>query len=97
MLESSVENYFVKQVEDRLGGVALKGDIKGRRFIDRIVILPRGITAFVELKRPSGGRFSEHQGETLERLEQMGHRIARLKTKAEVDQWVYEMKLAIKR
>lgn len=97
VLEDSVENYFVKRVENDLGGIALKGDVKGRRFLDRIVILPGGRTVFVELKRPKGGRFSAHQDETLARLERLGHRVARLKTKDEIDQWAYETKLWIKR
>lgn len=88
VLEYSVENFFVKQVETVLGGIALKGDIPGRRFIDRIVILPYGVTAYVELKRPKGGRYSGHQKETLSRLEGWGHKVARLKTKQEVEEWV---------
>lgn len=97
MREDSVENYFVKRVEEDLGGIALKGAVPGRRFIDRIAILPGGLTVYVEVKRPRGGRFSAHQDETLERLESMGHRVARIKTKNEVDQWAYETKLWIKR
>ena len=88
VLEFSVEKYFVKRVERDLGGFTLKGDVKGRRFLDRIAILPGGVTVYVELKRPKGGRFSVHQHETLEKLEAMGHRVARLKTKTEVDEWI---------
>lgn len=89
-LEASVEDYLVGRVED-LGGIALKGDIKGRRFLDRILILPRGVTVYCECKRPIGGRYSKHQGETLKRLEEMGHFTARVKTKAEVDALIREL------
>lgn len=88
VLEDSIETYFVKRVRFTLGGIALKGDVKGQRFLDRIAILPGGRTVYVELKRPKGGRYSVHQKETLERLKAMGHETARLKTKKEVDEWV---------
>lgn len=94
-LEDTVEKYFVKRVEDDLCGIALKGDIPGRRFLDRIAILPTGITVYVELKRPRGGRYSVHQRETLKRLEALGHRIARINHQVLVDAWVAEMKALI--
>lgn len=83
-LENTVEDYLVDKVK-ALGGVALKGAVPGRRFLDRIVILPGGRTIYVECKRPIGGRHSVHQGETLERLQALSHEIARVKTRAEVD------------
>lgn len=85
-LETSVEDYLVDRVEKELGGMALKGAVPGRRFLDRIVILPGGTTIYVECKRPKGGIYSAHQDETLDRLAKLGHRTARVKTKAEVDQ-----------
>lgn len=87
-LELAVENYFVKRVERDLGGLALKGDVPGRRFLDRIVVLPGGRTCYVELKRPRGGRLSEHQKETIRRLRDMGHDIAVLNSKTQVDEWI---------
>lgn len=83
-LEDTVENYLIKRVKE-LGGIALKGDVKGQRFLDRILIMPHGRTIWCEVKRPEGGRFSKHQEETLRRLTEMGHACARVKTKAEVD------------
>ena len=83
-LEDTVENYLIKRVKE-LGGIALKGDVKGQRFLDRIIILPQGRTIWCEVKRPEGGRFSKHQEETLKRLTEMGHACAKVKTKAEVD------------
>lgn len=95
-LEESVEDYLVKRVKD-LGGVALKGDVKGQRFLDRILIMPGGRTIWCEVKRPpstkypDGGRYSKHQAETLRRLTEMGHACARVKTKAEVDLLLQEI------
>lgn len=84
-LESTIEDYLVQQVK-ALGGFSLKGDrIAGRRFIDRICILPGGRTVYVECKRPKGGRYSVHQVETLDRLRELGHEVWRVKTRQEVD------------
>lgn len=89
-IEETVEDYLVKCVK-KLGGIALKGDIKGQRFLDRILILPHGRTIWCECKRPEGGRYSKHQEETIKRLTDMGHLCARVKTKAEVDTLVAEI------
>lgn len=85
-LEDSVENYLVKRVKEK-GGFTLKGDrIDGRRFIDRIVILPDGITAYVECKRPRRGRVLAHQAETMRRLVSLGHKVFLVRNKKEVDE-----------
>lgn len=89
-LEDTVENYLVKRVK-AMGGIALKGDVKGQRFLDRIIILPNGRTIWCECKRPEGGRYSKHQEETLRRLTDMGHACARVKTKDEVDKLLNEV------
>lgn len=85
-LENHVESYLVKKVEG-IGGMALKGDIKGRRFIDRICILPGGETWYVECKRPQGGVYSAHQVETMGRLTDLGHYTVGLTTREAVDEW----------
>ena len=49
--EHAIEQYLVKQVE-KLGGKALKFVSPGTPGVaDRLVILPKGVHAFVELKR----------------------------------------------
>lgn len=89
-LEESVEDYLVRLVKLQ-GGIALKGDIKGRRFLDRILVMPQGRTIYCEVKRPHGGIYSKHQTETIRRLTEMGHACARVKTKAEVDLLLQEI------
>ncbi len=85
-LESTIESYLVKRVEKEFGGVALKGDkIAGRKFIDRICILPAGRVVFFECKRPSGGRREAHQTVIVEQLRALGHEAYFVKTKEEVD------------
>ena len=94
-LEENVESYLVRQIEAR-GGMALKGAVPGRRFIDRICVLPYGVTAFVELKRPKGGVRSAHQIETIRRLAvDMDHIAVFLKTCGEVDAFLRELDQAI--
>lgn len=83
-LESTIEAYLVKRVE-ALGGICLKGDVKGRRFIDRICILPGGVTIYVETKRPKGGRRSKHQEATIKTLQDMGHEAGFAYTKFDIE------------
>lgn len=83
-LEHTVENYLVKRVKE-VGGIALKGDVPGRRFLDRICIMPGGKVYFVELKRPKGGQFSAHQIETMKRLTDLGQIVIGVKNKEDVD------------
>ena len=83
-LEENVEGYLVRQIEAR-GGMALKGDIPGRRFIDRICIMPNKLTLYVECKRPKGGHRRPHQIETIKRLREMEHYACFVKSRDEVD------------
>lgn len=84
-LEGPIETYVVVTVK-RLGGFSLKGDkIAGRRFIDRICILPGGRTVYLECKRPRGGRRSPLQIHHINWLREHGHEAHFVKTKEEVD------------
>lgn len=85
MLEAPIEDYLVTRVERDYGGMALKGVIAGRKFIDRICILPGARTIFIECKRPKGGRKEPHQIEIVKRLTELGHEAYFLKTKDEID------------
>ena len=59
--ESAIERELVARVQ-AMGGRCDKVRVIGRRgFFDRLVVLPGGVVMFVELKRPRGGRLSEHQ------------------------------------
>lgn len=85
-LEKSVEDHLVDIVE-KLGGITLKGDISGRRFIDRIIILPKGVTIWCEVKRPAVKRVTAHQEETLDRLEKKGHVTWKVNNREIVDEF----------
>jgi len=83
-LESTIESHLVKWVE-RHGGIALKGAIPGRRFLDRICIMPDGVTLWVECKRPKGGQRTVLQEETIRQLLELGHFAFFVKTKEDVN------------
>ncbi len=69
MKESDIESYVRKNVPGRL----VKWVSPGETGVpDRILLLPRGQTIFVEFKKP-GGRLSERQLLWLERLNDLGH------------------------
>ena len=74
MLEKDIERLFCERVA-ALGGMALKFTSPQRRNVpDRLVLLPGGVAAFVELKapgkKPTQGQLREH-----ERLRMLGHRV----------------------
>jgi hypothetical protein len=84
-LERDIESYLTSRVA-ALGGVAEKTiSPSGRGYFDRVIVLPAGRVAFVELKRPRGGRTTVHQRERHQRYEALGAIVAICKTCADVD------------
>ena len=58
-----------------LGGIAYKFVSPGRVGVpDRIVVMPSGVTVFVELKAP-GKKPEPHQEREHQRLRERGHRV----------------------
>ena len=85
-LESSVEQYLRRKVE-AAGGRCVKFDPGNYRgWPDRIVLLPGGVTAWVETKRPSGGRVAPAQRIAHEELLRLGQRVVIVWSKDEVDE-----------
>lgn len=84
--EKTIEEYLIAQAA-RYGGVALKlRPPTGRGFPDRTLILQGAWVAFVELKRPHGGRWAKKQQEWAARLCEIGQRFYLVSTHDEVDQ-----------
>ena len=83
--ESAVETYLEVRAK-AYGGKALKlRPPTGRGFPDRTVLLPHRWSAFVEVKRPKGGRIAKHQTTWGEDLRTYGQRFYIVATFAEVD------------
>jgi len=70
--EKSVERYLCDRVAD-LGGVCLKYfNPSATGYPDRVAVLPRGATAWVELKG-ADGRLAPLQARRLRELTDLGH------------------------
>lgn len=86
VLESAIEKHLDTRVQ-LAGGLTVKLNPEGKRGIpDRLVILPKGVVLFVELKRPKGGVIARLQDWWRSRLRSMGHHAHYAKTKGEVDE-----------
>lgn len=86
MRESAIEKYLGQRVK-AMGGLSVKLSPTILGIPDRLVVLPGGRHYFVELKQPRG-RLSEIQKEIHRRLETLGHPVAVLWNKQEVDLWL---------
>ena len=82
-LEREVEGYLVRRVEE-MGGMCPKFE-SVRGWPDRIVILPGGILAWVETKRPVGGTPSPAQLVVHEQLWRVGQSVYVARSQEEVD------------
>lgn len=96
-LEKSVEAELVARVT-ALGGIAEKVTVLGRRgFFDRLVVLPGGITLFVECKRPRGGKMSVQQIVRHETYAKLGARLAIVCNSADIDRLLKRWAAALER
>lgn len=84
MTEKDVEGYLVKKVK-AAGGKAYKWVSPGNAGVpDRIVLMPGGTMAFVELKRP-GGQARALQKAKIRELLSLGFTACLVDSKAEAD------------
>lgn len=82
--EKATEAYLVRRVKD-LGGVCLKYSNPGVvGYPDRVVLLPAGVTIWVEVKS-NGKKPNKVQQLRHDQLRAMGHTVAVVESKAEVD------------
>jgi len=90
MLESAVEKFLVEEVARRGGKCEKVRTIGTRGFFDRLIALPIGWIALVELKKPKGGRLSPHQRRRLDEYAAIGANVRVCRTRAEVLQLMDE-------
>lgn len=87
MLEREIEAYLRDEVK-RLGGIAYKFVSPGNDGVpDRLVCLPGGEVAFVELKAP-GKKPTPLQERQIERLDLLGFTTFILDSRGAVDQFI---------
>ncbi|OLS02582.1 VRR-NUC domain-containing protein [Tissierella creatinophila] len=90
MLESKIENRLKKEVEKN-GGLALKFTSPGMAGVpDRLVLLPKGRIAFVELKAP-GKKLRPLQLKRKEQLEVLGFKVYVIDSYKRIDKFIGEM------
>lgn len=90
MKESQLEKRLKDKIE-QLGGLCFKWVSPGRRGVpDRICILPRGRTIFVEMKAPNG-KLSPLQEKRIQELEKRKHEVYVLESKQQVDNFIKEI------
>ncbi|WP_446898820.1 VRR-NUC domain-containing protein [Clostridium sp. LBM24168] len=92
MLESKVENRLKVEVE-KCGGMALKFVSPGLAGVaDRIVLMPKGKVAFVELKAP-GKKMRALQLKRKKQLETLGFKVYLIDSFKAVNDFIQEMML----
>lgn len=90
MRESTLETQFVRRV-NRLGGKALKWVSPGSRGVpDRIVLLPNGRTAFVEMKAP-GKPLAPLQEKWARTLRELGQAVYKIDSIEDIERFIREV------
>lgn len=90
-LEKELEADLVQEVKT-LGGLCLKWTSPGTSGVpDRIILLPNGVTAFAELKRPRGYRIAPLQKYWAEKLKGMGFEHYFIRTESDLQQMLWEL------
>lgn len=89
--EDTVERHLMRQVKALRGMVLKLPAIWYTGIPDRLVLLPQARVAFVELKRPKGGRYEPLQPWWLKRLAKLGFTVATLHTKEAVDDFLKDL------
>ena len=85
--EIAIEEYFLERMAEEFPtAMVLKYEVR-RHEPDRICVLPHGLIAFVELKRP-GKTLRPGQQRAFDRLIALGHRVFMANSKESVDQLI---------
>ncbi len=91
MLEKEIESYLQRKTKEA-GGVAYKFVSPGNDGVpDRILCLPGGRIAFIELKAPGKGA-RPLQAQQISRLQKLGFRVEVIDSKEKVDLLLLSLK-----
>lgn len=91
MIENDIEKYLKKQVT-KIGGLCYKWTSPGTRGVPDRIILYKGQTYLVELKRP-GGSLRKDQRKVKASINQQGIDVYILDTKISVDHFVLKLQV----
>lgn len=90
ILESALESRLVREVKN-IGGVAAKWVSPGNSGVpDRIVILPNGMTVYVEMKAP-GKPLQPLQVYWAKKLKSLGHQVYKLDSLEDIERFITEV------
>lgn len=90
MRELPIETRLVREVE-RIGGLAPKWVSPGNSGVtDRLVILPNGVTVYVETKAP-GKPLRPLQRKWAKELKKRGHRHYKIDSYEDIDRFISEV------
>lgn len=90
-MEKKVEEYLIKKTKEA-GGVCLKWQsMYSRMSLDRLLFLPGGRFAVVELKNGNKGRKQPAQPYMIRLLTGLGFKVYVVKTKEEIDNMINEV------
>lgn len=90
MRESTLERKLVDAIK-RIGGMAPKWTSPGNRGVpDRLVILPNGLTVYVEMKAP-GKPLQPLQVHWAKKLTNLGHQVYKIDSVADIDRFIKEV------
>ena len=94
MREKEIEKYLREEIK-KLGGIAYKFTSPGNSGVpDRLVLLPCGIMAFVELKAP-GGKTTAIQDRQIARIQKLDFDVYIVNSKFKVDCFIQDMQRRI--
>lgn len=94
MREKEIEKYLREEIK-KLGGIAYKFTSPGNSGVpDRLVLLPCGVMAFVELKAP-GGKTTAIQDGQISRIQKLNFDVYVIDSKMAVDAFIDLMMIRI--
>lgn len=89
--EKDIEKYLKKQIT-KIGALCYKFTSPGTRGVPDRIVIYKGETVFIEMKRP-GGTLRKDQQKMVKTFNQQGVKIFVLDTKMSVDHFVIKLKV----